>query len=205
MPMVMPASQRKRICVPAPNRKRWTRKECEFLVKNELLIERYELIDGEIISLMGQNRPHLTTVMRFTAWLIHLFGEDYVQCQGPIDVANEDNTYNEPEPDIAALAKPLAAYTERNPVPEELLLVVEVSDSTLAFDLRTKSLQYARAGIQDYWVADVPRRQIIVHRNPSPSGYQEVISYTADETLSPLARPEVSVQVSELFPPLPDA
>src|SRR5262247_2117502 len=106
MPRMLPPPHEAERPEPAPNRKRWTRRECEFLVQNELLIGRYELIDGEVISKMGQKPPHAYVIMRLTTWLVAVFGGDFVRIQLPIDVAEVDNETNEPEPDAAVLSRP---------------------------------------------------------------------------------------------------
>lgn len=186
---------------PAPNPKRWTRQECEFLVQNELLDGRYELIEGEIISKMGQHRPHAIAVMLITGWLMRVFGDVFIQCQGPINVADADNETNEPEPDVAALARPMNTYTTHAPGPTDVLLVVEVSDTTLRFDLRNKAALYARAGIKEYWVVDVVARRIIAHRQPDGESYSEILEYAAEEMIAPLAHASASVRVTELLAP----
>jgi Uma2 family endonuclease len=198
--MVSP-SEKELLPEGTPNRKRWTRKECEFLVESDLLTGRYELIEGEVIFKMGQKPTHAFVIVRLMVWLSALFGGEYVRIQLPIDVADADNATNEPEPDAAVLAQPATAYLERNPGPADLLLVVEVSDTTLRFDLTTKALLYARAGIREYWVVDIAGRQILAHRNPTPQGYQETIAYAESESLTLLARPETAVQVASLLPP----
>jgi Uma2 family endonuclease len=85
------------------------------------------------------------------------------------------------------------------PQPEELSLIVEVSDTTLRFDLRTKAAVYARAGIADYWVADMNGRRLIVHRQPVQGRYASVVFYDVDESVAPLAAPEHAVAVGSLF------
>ncbi len=187
---------------PTPNRKRFTRKECEFLEQNQLLTERYELIDGEIIFKMPQNPPHALTVMLITAWLMRVFGEMYARCQLAIDVGEAAPEINNPEPDGVALSQPVTAFAARHPAPMEILLVVEVSDTTIHFDLHNKAALYALAGIVEYWVADIKERRFVVHRNPTPAGYAEVTQYDAEETISPLARPDASVRVADLLPPV---
>ena len=187
---------------PTPNRKRITRTECKFLADNGFLSGRYELIDGEIIDKMGQNRPHALTIILINAWLIGVFGVLAVQCQSPIDVAGEDNETNKPEPDLAVLAQPATAYRENNPGPADVLLVVEVSDTALRFDLNNKALLYARAGIVEYWVADVGGRRFIVHRHPGREGYGAITEYGAEAAIATLARPNVNIRIAELFLPM---
>jgi Uma2 family endonuclease len=189
---------------PAPNRKRWTRHECEFLVDNELLPGRYELIDGEIISKMGQKPPHAVVVTLLMNWLAAVFGALFVRVQTTIDVGDAgvaDRSYNEPEPDLAVTRRPCTDYREHHPGPADLLLVAEVSDSSVRFDRTTKALLYARADIQEFWVVDINGRRLFVHRRPTAEGYAEIVEYYPDDMIATLARPEVSVRVAELLPP----
>jgi Uma2 family endonuclease len=184
-----------------PNRKRWTRRECDFLRDNGLLTGRYELIDGEVFVKMGQKPPHSIAVVLIRNWLIAVFGAVFVLSQAPIDVAENDNDDNEPEPDAAVTAQPVTAYTEGHPGPADLLLVAEVSDTTLRFDRTTKAALYARAGICEYWVVDVVGRQVFVHRRPAAEGYADLVAYNADEEVATLARPDAPVRVADLLPP----
>lgn len=186
---------------PAPNRLRWTRQQYHAIGDCGILVGLYELIEGEIISKMGQNRPHITAVTLLIKWLIALFGGDYVQGQGPIDVADADNATSEPLPDVAVLAQPITAYMTHSPGPADLLLVAEVSDTTLRFDRTTKAALYARAGIVEYWIVDVDGRQIYAHRQPAPEGYAEIVAYSADEEIATLTRPDAPVRVADLLPP----
>jgi Uma2 family endonuclease len=133
------------------------------------------------------------------AWLVRTFGEQFVNPEAPIDVAPEDNPTNEPEPDLVVLAKPSLEYWERNPRPSDLRLVVEISDSTLGFDLTAKAELYARAGIIEYWVVDVAARRLIVHRDPRAGLYRLVTAYAEQETLAPLAAPHSEFRIAEAF------
>jgi len=94
---------------------------------------------------------------------VRTFGEQFVIPEAPIDVAPEDNPTNEPEPDLVVLAKPSREFQDANPRFGDLRLVVEISDSTLGFDLTTKAELYVRAGIVEYWVVDVAARRLVVH------------------------------------------
>ena len=187
---------------PFPQRRRFTREECRFLVDNGLLDGRWELVDGEIISKTGQNPPHKIAVILLNAFLTRVFDALRVQIQLPIDVAPVDNPINEPEPDGAVLARHVTEYPDGNAPPGDVLLVVEVADTSLRFDLTTKMARYARAGIPDYWVVDLNGRRIVVHRDPEGNRYQNSISYSDEETVTPLAAPNDSVRVADLLPPV---
>jgi Uma2 family endonuclease len=191
------------IHVPAqtnPPRKRWTREECAWLEPAGLDQQHLELIWGDLINKIGKKRPHTIVLVLFQEWLQKIFGAQYVNPETPIDVAPEDNPTNEPEPDLIVLVKPSREYRTGNPRPEDLRLVVEISDSTLLFDLTTKAELYARAGIVEYWVFDINARRIIVHRDPREGRYTSVTAYAEQESVSPLAAPDRKFRVAEAFP-----
>ena len=182
-----------------PDRKRITRTMCEFLTNNGLLDERYELIDGVIILKMPKKPSHRITAWLIHTWLVAVFGDAFVQKEEPIALPGEQGEITEPEPEVAVTLAPTTDYVERNPGPQDVLLVVEISNTTLDFDLDTKALLYARVGIPEYWVMDINGRQIHRHRQPSRNGYGEVLVLRETENISPQNRAE-SVRVSELFP-----
>jgi Uma2 family endonuclease len=184
-----------------PLRKRWTRAECARLDVAGLLDQQHlELVEGELIDKMGKNRPHAIAVAVVHAWLLRVFGEGFVHQEAPIDVNPEDNHSNEPEPDLIVLKSGITNFRSANPRPEDLHLVVEVSDSSLNFDLTVKSALYARAGIADYWVVDVNARRLIVHRQPKAGRYASIVVYNEQESAAPLAAPHAVFKVVEAFP-----
>jgi Uma2 family endonuclease len=187
--------------VPAePARKRWTRAECAALETIGLLdYQTLELVDGELISKMGKNRPHINVLAFVHEWLIEVFGKGVVNAETPIDVAPEDNPSNEPQPDIIVLKRPFREFKKANPQPSDLHLVVEVSDTSLGFDLTKKAMLYARAGIIEYWVLDVAACRLVVHREPTGGRYAAVIVYGEQETIAPLAAPTAEFHVAEAF------
>jgi len=182
-----------------PPRKRWTRQECVVLEESGIWEQQHlELIEGELISRMGKKRPHANAIAVVHAWLLRVFGEKYVNQEAPIDVAPEDNPTNEPEPDLIVFSKPYREFTA-NPQPSDLRLVVEISDSTISFDLTTKARLYARARIVEYWVVDIPGRRVIVHRDPQEGQYRSVIAYSEQEGVKPLASPDQEFWVRSAF------
>jgi Uma2 family endonuclease len=186
----------------APPRIRWTREQFTTFVEQCLPHGRYELIEGDIYSKMGQRPPHALAVSRLFAWCLSIFEGDTVLSQASINVAPEDNPTNEPEPDIFVLRRSGSHFLNDYPAPEDLLLVCEVSDSTLRFDLTTKADLYARAGIVEYWVVDALGRGLTIHRDPHAGKYRSVVRYAADETVAPLAKPQAQITVAQLLPPL---
>jgi hypothetical protein len=143
--------------VPAdPPRKRWTRAECAAFQVTGLWDQQHlELIGGELIDKKGQTRPHANTLTVAVAYMMRVFGGHYLNLGASIDVAPEDNPTSEPEPDIIVLARPTFEIT-KNPQPGEIRLVIEISDSTVGFDLTAKAGLYARAGLSEYWVSIFP-------------------------------------------------
>jgi len=183
----------------SPQRRRFTREECRFLTDNGLLDGRWELVDGEIISKMGQKPPHRVAVVLLTAFLTEVFDPLRVQIQLPIDVAPADNSINEPEPDGAVISRPATAYMEGNAPANDVQFVVEIADSSLHLNLTIKMERYARASIPDYWVIDLNERRIVVHRIPISGRYVNVASYGEEETITLLAIPVV-IRVADLLP-----
>ena len=183
-----------------PNRRRWTRQQCERLVAKGELTGRYELVDGEIISKMGQHLSHTIVSMLLGQWLVAVFGYLFVRTEKHIVLVGALGNTNEPEPDLAITREPSTAYFPQQPGPADVRLVVEVSDSSLRFDLKTKALLYARVGIPEYLVFDVAGRQIVRHRKPARAGYRETVTLGENDLLTILDRPE-TVRVGELLPP----
>jgi Uma2 family endonuclease len=186
----------------APNRIRWTRSQCKDLGRLGLLPGHYELIDGELLSTAGQSPSHRIAVILLRDWLISLYGGPQVQVQSTIDVGGRDPEHNEPEPDVAVTEQPATAYFDRHPGPADLVLVAEVSDSTLAFDRGNKAALYALSGVREYWVLDLKGRRLLVLRQPAGEYYREITAYSAQEHAATLARPEVWIRVGELLPPV---
>ena len=188
---------------PPPNRpprKRWTREECARLETSGLLHQQHlELVEGELIDRMGKNRPHVNALAVIHAWLLEVFGKEFVNQEAPIDVSPEDNPSNEPEPDVIVLNRVFWNFRSSNPGPQDLHLVVEVADSTLTFDLTTKAGLYARAGIVEYWVLDVQGRRLIVHRHPQAGKYTTILNYNEQESVAPLAAPHAMFKVAGAF------
>ena len=171
-------------------RKVWTREEAHALVDLGFPnAEKLELINGELIDRMGKKHPHVLWQMLALEWLRTTFGPEYARSEAPLEVATEDRILNEPEPDLIVTVKSIREY-EATPLPQDIRLVIEVSDSTLQFDLRVKAKLYARAEIVEYWVINIPKKQLIVHREPMNGVFSEVRTFASNEEVSPLAAPD---------------
>ena len=181
----------------------WTRDDCAKLEADGYLTYRYELIEGDLIRKMPQNVPHRIAVTALIVWLCSVFGQEFVQTQATVDVSPEDNPTSEPEPDASVLSVPLRTFVgsgQRNPTPAQTRMVVEVSDSTLNFDLTAKAGLYARAGIPEYRVIDLNNRQVHLLRDPANGVYQNVTVHNAMANISCLAAPMQTLAVAALLP-----
>lgn len=130
-------------------------------------------------------------------WLIATFGPGRVESEAPSDVAKEDNWRNEPQADFKLLKERSDQYSS-NPQPEDILLAIEISDTTVRFDLKVKAKLYARAGMVEYWVVNIPDRQLVVHREPRDGVYKSIVAYERNEEVSPLAAPEARICLDRL-------
>jgi Uma2 family endonuclease len=175
----------------------YTRDEVRRMEDAGELVGRFELLEGDLIDKMGQNAPHAQALRLVAAWLINIFGPLRVQAQLPIEVAEGDQERSEPEPDVAVLQDLKPDYDRRHPRGDELILLVEVSDSSSRFDLSTKALLYARAGAPEYWVLDITRRMLIIHRVPEQGVYKERIELGEHDFVS---LGDSRALVSELLP-----
>lgn len=157
--------------------------------------DRVELIEGEIVDMAAKGTAHVVCVRRLVQWFgDHRDNRYLLQVQDPIVLSDD----TEPEPDLALVRLAPDEYQSDHPGPKDVFLVVEVADSSLAFDRGRKAALYARAGITDYWVVNAPDSYIDVFRDPSPGGYQDVRTCFPGESISPLAFPDLNVPVSAI-------
>ena len=165
--------------------------------------DRVELIDGEVIDMSPIGALHAAIVALLTAFLCRSVGSGViVWCQNPIRL----DEASEPEPDIALLRPRADGYMSAHPGPEDVLVVIEVADTSLAYDLGVKVPLYARHGIPEAWVIDAATRQTRVFREPSAEGYRRELLVGPEETLASAvltddAGAAVSVTLSHLLPP----
>ncbi len=159
-------------------RKIWTRAEADRLSAVGLSLE---LVNGELIDHMGKKPPHVYWKNVLFDWLAEQFGSGYARAEDPIDVAPQDNPTSEPEPDLIVTVQSIRVTRGSNPEPDDLRLVVEVSDSTFDYDRTVKASLYARAGIREYWIVDVriaeaPR--LLIHLEPRDGSYRKFSAHT---------------------------
>jgi Uma2 family endonuclease len=173
-------------------KKRWTIAEFRALADSGVVTEEFELLDGELVGIMGKNPRHALAFGRLWRFLIGVFGQDLIATEHPVEIG-------EYIPDALVLPNTFDHYIERHPNGSELVLVVEVADASLRFDLGAKARLYAQGGVAEYWVVDVANEKLHVHRKPSERGYGWVAGLGPDERIAPLGKPDAEFTVATLF------
>ena len=158
--------------------------------------DRVELIRGEIVEMSPIGDRHAAFVDNLNRLLVRrLPDEVIVRVQGPVALADD----TEPQPDFTVLRRRDVPYKDREAWAEDAVLVIEVADSSLAYDRTTKRRLYAEAGIPEYWVVDCTAEVVEVNRARTADGYRDVRLVTGAATLSPQAFPEVALSTTEIF------
>jgi Uma2 family endonuclease len=184
--------------------KRWSRAEYERLVACGIFRpgERLELLSGALVVAEPQSSRHATAIDLAADALRVAFGAGWrVRVQMPVALDEE----SEPEPDLSVVPGPPRSYRDAHP--SRVALVVEVAESSLDLDRRDKAGLYARAGLPEYWIVNLPARVVEVHRSPAPDAgapygwrYGSVAALGAGDAVSPLAVPGASIAVADLLP-----
>ncbi len=190
-----------------PRLRRWTLEEYNRMVNAGILTaqDKVQLVEGEIVEMTPQNSPHMITVTKAFRLLEKAAGDkQYVRIQGPLILEPD----SEPEPDVAVVTG--SPDDDWYAHPTTALLVIEVADSSLAFDRTRKARVYAHAGIPEYWIINVEERCIEVHRDPAADvpapaepHYMTRTVYRPGESITPIAMPKLSLAVNDLVRPAP--
>ncbi|HBK98670.1 MAG TPA: Uma2 family endonuclease [Microcoleaceae bacterium UBA10368] len=172
----------------------FTVKEYHLMTEAGILSEgdRVELIEGEIIQMAAIGTRHASCVNRL-ARRFSLIPEDLATfaIQNPVKLTDR----TEPQPDVVLLQPRADYYATAHPVPSEVLLLIEVSDSTFDYDRDVKVSIYSRSGIQEVWLVDLVKNCLEVYRQPDPNGYSLMLKFWRDQQVAPLAFPEFKVSV----------
>jgi Uma2 family endonuclease len=181
-----------------PRRHRITVEEYYRMAEVGLLAPdaRVELIDGEIIDMPPIGSRHGALVTRLHRLLDKAIDErGLVRPQLPVRLDN----YSEPEPDLAVVAPREDFYAARHPLPSDVFLLVEVSETTLRYDQQIKSGLYARHGAPEYWIVDIKRKQLHVARHPTATGYRETFTIDRPAAVQLVSLPDLTIDISSLF------
>jgi Uma2 family endonuclease len=157
---------------------------------------RTELIDGQVIETAPIGHAHSGTVNLLANRLKETAGpQAIVAVQNPIVLGD----YAEPQPDIALLRPRPDYYRSAHPRPENVLLLIEVADTSLCYDREVKLPLYAQTGIPEVWLVDLSGHTLTAFRNPAPTGYQDVTVAHNLTNLVPARLPHAAIDLSGLF------
>lgn len=159
------------------------------------LDERVELIEGVIFEMSPIGDPQAGRVNRANRVLGRQLGDAVVAIQNHVRLGGQTEVY----PDVAVLRLRDDLYERGAPSEVDILLILEVADTSLRDDLGTKAALYAQYGIADYWVEDMKGHRLVVHRDPTPEGYRSIDALYRGDKLRPVAFPDVEIAVEELL------
>jgi Uma2 family endonuclease len=181
-------------------RRRFTVDEYYRMAEAGILHEddRVELIEGEIVEMAPIGSRHDACVMRLNQ-LFHKYGGQrvLVKVQGPIHLGE----YSELQPDITLLHPRPDFYRTAHPGPQDILLLVEVAETSLSYDREVKASLYARAGIREYWIVDLADETVEVYQEPSPAGYRLIRRLRHGDRIAPEAFPDVEIAIDDVLLP----
>jgi Uma2 family endonuclease len=160
------------------SRHRFTREEYQLLAPSGM---RSELLDGEIIDVSPMKEPHAYTVMSLVQALTRRLDDDRHSLGSQIPIALSD--YSEPEPDVWVARRPRRDFAGRKATPDDLVLIVEVADSSYVLDRNRKLPLYAGSGVSLVWIVDLNRRVVEVHAECDGEGYRSLVSVPAEGVL----------------------
>jgi Uma2 family endonuclease len=189
--------------VTPPQVHRWTRDEYHRMAELGFFEgRRVELIEGQVINMAAIKSPHAVAIDLVDAALKAVFGSGYyIRQQKPFVVSD----ISEPEPDVAVVRGSIRDYTEAHPTAAALL--VEVADTSVSYDRTFKGSLYAKAGVAEYWILNLVKRQLEVYRQPIADNqatygwhYGEVVTYQPGQSVTPLHAVDQWVAVEDLLP-----
>ena len=158
--------------------------------------DRVELIEGALIDMAPIGSPHAGMVTRLNNLFVQaLAGRAVLSPQNPVRLGE----YSEPQPDLSVLRAREDFYADAHPGPADVLLLIEVADTSVRFDRETKVPLYARHGVPEVWLIDLNARRVEVYRAPTGGAYRERLFPENTETLAPSLLPDVEVALGALW------
>ena len=160
--------------------------------------DRVELIEGEIYRMTPIGNRHAGCVTRLVDGFASLIAAKRAMLspQNPVFLSD----VSEPQPDITLLRRHEGLYSTDHPTPEDVLLLVEVADSSIGFDRHTKIPLYALCGISEVWLIDINKEIVEVHRDPARNGYRSVQRFRCGDRIAPQAFPDFEIAVESILP-----
>jgi Uma2 family endonuclease len=157
---------------------------------------RVELIEGEIIDMAPIGSRHGGVVKRLLKCFSEAIGDRAIlSVQDPLHLGPD----SEPQPDVMLLAPRADFYTARHPTPADVLLLVEVADSSGAYDHEVKAPLYAHSGVRELWIVDLPRLELLIHRRPVAGSYAEIEILASPGRRTIEALPGITFDLTGLF------
>jgi Uma2 family endonuclease len=174
---------------------KWSIDEWHELVDSGVLEGKpVELLEGNIVEMSPEGIEHSYTNQSVSDYLRNLLqGKAHIRDAHPITLDN-----SEPEPDIAIVQLPTTIYRQHHPFPQNIYLLIEVSNKTLKKDLEEKIITYARNNIPEYWVIDLKNKKLIVHTHPQNGIYSQILEYQSG-TITPQVFPDLDIDLSKLL------
>jgi len=158
--------------------------------------DRVELIKGEVVKMSPIGSRHAACVKRLNRLFAERLGKlALISVQDPIHL----DEHSEPEPDLALLQPRADFYAQAHPEPEDILLIVEVAETSTDYDRQIKIPMYGQNGITEAWVVNLAANLIEVYRQPSPAGYGQVQHFKRGQSLSPQVFPQLVITVDEVL------
>jgi Uma2 family endonuclease len=159
--------------------------------------DRVELIHGEVLAMSPIGPRHSAAVLRATQYLVRSAGDRaIVGVQGSVRL----DQYDEPQPDLYLLRPKNDFYASGHAGPSDILLIIEVADSSLRFDQTIKRDLYAETGVPEYWISDIENECVITHTDLREGKYMEVHQFSRGSTLTPRLLQECRIPVDVLLP-----
>jgi Uma2 family endonuclease len=158
--------------------------------------DRIGLIEGDMLDMapMGTRQSAITSRLN-ELFVLALSRSATVVSGGPVNLGE----FSQPQPDLMLLKRRADFYSGKTPEATDVLLLIEVSDSSLAFDQGVKLNLYAWYGVAEYWVVDVEGKRVVTYREPAAKGYIRKTEFEVPDTLTPQAFPELKIAVGEIF------
>jgi Uma2 family endonuclease len=158
---------------------------------------RTELIEGEIIEMVPIGSHHAGAVIRLNTLLSEGLSRRraILAVQSPLVLSDR----SQPEPDVCLLRPRGDFYAEGHPTPPDVLLLIEVSDSSVSLDRTVKLPLYAREGVMEVWIVDLTSERIEVYRQPTEAGYSDFRSATRGDKISPATFPDLAISVNDIL------
>lgn len=158
--------------------------------------ERIELIDGDLVKMSPIGEKHAKILRRLLRILPKLLEDKYLlDAQNPVRLSD----FNQPQPDITVLRWREDDYADGHPTADAVLLIIEISDTSLAFDQEIKLPRYAAAGVPEVWIIDINRNKVEQYTNPQHDYYQMHLTLSVGDTLSPHFDNTIAISIQNLF------